>query len=162
MLDGGQLWLDMDRLVAACHSITVSADHPLLEFECASGCERFLVYPDAQRRQTAVNEILTQIQGAEEHVQVTEAARWLDDLPGNRSNDPVVGEWEDDSECSPYPTGTTLRARMSTAFAEWKRHLCVSSVDFVGNLMIIRDRDCVAYCPRTSDPGDGYFSLAPG
>ena len=161
VLDGGQLWIDVNRLCTVCHSISASADQPLLEFECASGSERLLVYPDSHRRQDAVREILDQIESIEDSVQIVEAARWLDDLPRQAPIAPPHPSTTDSSNCPPYASGTSLRAHMVTAFAEWKKTIRVSSIDFLEELMIVRDRDCVAYCPRISDPGDHHFSLGP-
>ena len=161
LLDAGQLCVDLDRLLAECQLVTVSADQPFLEFDCRTGAERLLIYPEAGNRHTIVSEILSHFDAVEQRAGVPDTVRWLDEFPGNPPTDSMPSSEEDrtDSGTPPLAHGSSLRIRMVTAFADWKKSLRVSSVDHLGNLMVIRGRESVAYCPRLLTPGDHSFSL---
>ncbi len=161
LLDGGQLLIDFDRLLSVCKLVTVSADLPLLEFDCGLNAERFLIHLESARSRSAVRDFLGQIEVSEEYVEISKAVRWLDDLPGEPQR-PVEGADEqgpDGGDCPPFPEGSRLCLRIVTAFAEWKKNFRISSIDFIGNLMVLRDRDCVSYCPRNLGAGDRLFSV---
>ena len=152
--------MSFKSLLSACESVTVSVDQPLLEFDCGNGTERLLVHPEARSESASFRTILEHLEVEEERIELSRAARWLDELPGNPLQLVEEQQVARHSNCPPFPIGTRLRVRMGTVFADWKRNLSFSSVDFVGKLMVIRDRDCVVYCHQAPIFSDQLFSLS--
>ena len=161
LLDDGQLLIRLDRLLATCKLLTVSADLPLVEFDCGPGEERLLIHPESRRRLCVLRDFLNDLDVAEECMNSSQAVRWLDEFPGYerkeivRTNKCSVTETQD----SPFASGSKLRVQMVTAFAEWKKQLQVSSVDYLDCLMVIRSRRSVTYCSQHPDSRDQSFSL---
>ena len=162
LLDDGQLLIDIDRLLATCKLVTISADQPLVEFDCGPGAERLLIHPESRQRLHVVREFLCDLDVAEERMEPSQAVRWLDDFPGQSSEEIALPpeRCPAESATSSLTNGSQLRIRMVTAFAEWKKQLHVSSVDYLDRLMVIRSRRSVAYCPRLLDSADQSFSLS--
>ncbi|MDB4632776.1 hypothetical protein OAG35_02725, partial [bacterium] len=106
LLDDGQLLIDLDRLLATCKLVTMSADQPLVEFDCGPGAERLLIHPESRQRLRAVRDFLRDLDVSEERIDPSQAIRWLDDFPGEPREELAMPNQRGPMESSLFANGS--------------------------------------------------------